>query len=447
MTIVILGAGKIGSYLASTLSSEERNVIVIDKESRPLEKVARTADVATQLGSGTDWRLLEEIAQRSPYLFIALSSDDETNLVACSIAKNLGFQKTVARVRNTSFLNQARLDFGRLFFVDHFIGTEMIAAHDIFKAIQFRGSTAVEHFAHGAVQMRTIVIPKDWREGSVQISEFNLNENLLVGLIKKQATQELIFPRGTDWISAGDEVTFIGETEAMHGLNRIFGLPQEHVESVIIAGGSATAVELVHVLHDRQIRTTLIEPDDERCKELARLLPHATIINQDFTDPQTLRAENVGSAHAFVASTASSETNVFTAILAKEEGSPYPIAVISDAHLMPVLHDLGIAYTLSERVSIANRIHAIIDADSVIAVTSLYGNQAKILEVKISIDSTIAGIPLADLRHKIPKDFLIALIYNRGRVLVARGSHILSPGDTVIVICSPEAVKELSNVF
>ncbi len=93
MNIVILGAGEIGTYLAQTLSKEEHNVIMIDQDPKPLEKLARIADVATRVGSGTDWHLLEELLEQSPHLFLALSSNDETNLVACTIAKNLGYPK------------------------------------------------------------------------------------------------------------------------------------------------------------------------------------------------------------------------------------------------------------------------------------------------------------------------------------------------------------------
>ena len=61
MNIVILGAGQIGSYLASVLSEEGHDVIVIDKDYKALERIGMSADIATRMGSGTDWRLLVEI--------------------------------------------------------------------------------------------------------------------------------------------------------------------------------------------------------------------------------------------------------------------------------------------------------------------------------------------------------------------------------------------------
>ena len=337
MNIVILGAGDIGSYLAQTLSKEEHNVIVIDRDPKPLEKLSRTADVATRVGSGTDWQLLEELLEQSPHLFIALSSDDETNLVACSIAKNLGYPKTVARVHQPSFLHRSRLDFARLFFVDHFIGTEMILAHDIYKCMTNPGNVAVENFAHGAVQMRSIIIPDGSHLSKSPISELKLPENLLVGLIRRKpafgeemSTEQVLFPRGHDFLLPRDEVTLIGETKVMSQLNSLFGSPAKKIRSAVIVGGTPIACQVCRVLDEEGIQVRLIEPDEERCRALAEQLPHATILNQDPTDSNFLLSEKVHLADTFVACTASNEKNILAAALAKQAGCPEVIAQVSD---------------------------------------------------------------------------------------------------------------------
>jgi trk system potassium uptake protein len=454
MNIVILGAGEIGTYLAQTLSREEHNVIVIDRDSKPLEKLARSADVATKVGSGTDWQLLEELLEQSPELFLALSSNDETNLVACSIAKNLGYPKTVARVHQTSYLHRSRLDFARMFFVDHFIGAEMILAHDIFKCIVNPGNVAVENFAHGAVQMRSIIIPEHSDLSNRSISELNLPDNLLVGLIRRKpafgeeiAAERIIFPRGHDFLLPGDEVTVIGESKVMAQLHFLFGTPAKEIRSVVIVGGTPVAMQVCRVLEEENIQVRLIEPDEERCRFLAEHLPGATILNQDPTDLNFLMAEKVHLSDAFVACTSSNEKNILAAALAKQAGCGEVITLVSDESFSSLLRRLGIFFTVSEKVSVANRIHAIIQEESVISVASLYHNQAKIMEIKVSSDSEIVGIPIADLGKYLPEDFLIALIENRGRIMIAKGSNILAPGDTVIVICHPKHVAELQKIF
>jgi len=453
MNIVILGAGSIGSYLATTLSQEEHNVIVIDHNPKALEKLAQNADVATRLGSGTDWQLLEDLCELNPHLFIALSSNDETNLVACSIAKNLGYPKTVARIRQSNFLNHSRLDLSRLFFVDHFIGTELIVAQDIFKCLINPGNTAVENFAHGAVQMRTVVIPDHFRFTNKKISELDLHQNLLIGLIRRKISalntekEAMIFPRGNDILLSGDEITLIGETKVMLQLNALFGTSQKQIQSVVLAGGSSIALHTSKILQEQGIEVKVIEKDEETCQLMAQQLPHTTILNQDPTDLNFLISEKISHADAFVACTPSNETNILSAALAKQAGCEEVIALVSDTSYAPLLRRLGIFYTVSERVSITNRIHSIVHADSVLSIASLYENQAKILEIKVSSGSPIVGIPISDLAAHLPQDFLIALIENRGRIMIAKGNNILAPGDTVIVICNPKHVQELEKIF
>lgn len=453
MNIIILGAGEIGTYLAKSLSKEEHNVIMIDCDPKALERVGRTADVATRVGSGTDWKVLEELLEHSPHLFLALTSSDETNLVACSIAKNLGYPKTVARVQQLSFLYRSRIDFSRLFFVDHFIGAEMILAHDIFKCMTHPGNVAVENFAHGAVQMRTLIMPEHHLLCHHPLCELKLPENLLIGLIRRKSTVEedafekIIFPRGQDCLLPGDEVTLIGETKVMSQLSSLFGTPSKELRSAVIVGGTSVAMQICHVLDEEGVRVRLIEPDEERCRFLAEHLPHTTILNQDPTDLNFLSAEKIHLADVFVACTASNEKNILAGALAKQAGCAEVIAQVSDESYVPLLRRLGIFFTVSEKVSIANRVHAILQEESIISIASLYHNQAKIMEIKISSDSEIVGIPIADLGRYLPEGFLIALIENRGKIMIAKGSNILSPGDTVIVICQPEHIAELRKIF
>ncbi len=454
MNIVILGAGEIGAYLAQILSKEEHNVIVIDKDPKSLERLSRSADVATKVGSGTDWQLLEDLLEQSPHLFLALSNDDETNFVACAIAKNLGYPKTVAKVHQQSFLHRSRLDFARLFFVDHFIGTEMILAHDLFKCITNPGNVAVQNFAHGAVQMRSIIISENSPLSKYSLSELKLPENLLIGLIRRKPThgeemapERVIFPRGHDYLMPGDEATLIGETKMMSGINSLFEIPSKQIRSVVIVGGTPVACQVCHILDEEGIHARVIEQDEERCRFLAEHLPRATILNQDPTDLNFLLAEKVHLADAFVACTDSNEKNILAAALAKQSGCSEVIALVSDESYIPLLRRLGIFFTVSEKISVANRIHAILQEDSVISVASLYHNQTKIIEVKVSSDSEIVGIPIADLGKYLPVDFLIALIENRGRIMIAKGSNILAPGDTVIVICHPKHASHLQKIF
>lgn len=457
MNIIVVGAGAVGMYIAKILSKEEHNVILVDLDGNRLEQASWQMDVATRVGSGTDWQLLDTLLEQIPDVIIALTDNDETNLVTCTIAKNLGYPRTIARIRNPNYLNRTRLDFTRLFNIDHFVGPEILTANDIFKYTLFPGSTAVETFAQGAVQMRTIQIPKNWRGRNQPLHKLNLPSGIMVGLIRRYTTPEerktkqipyrVIFPHGNDTILPEDEVTFIGETKVTAGIHHFFGADFDHFRSVVVAGGSLTSINLVKLLSLHEIPVRLIESDYDRCCELAELLPECTILNQDPTNIDFLRSEKVGSADLFVACTESDDSNMMAALIAREIGCDNSVVMLTSHHYTEITSTLKLPHVVSPRVSAANRILSLTLSGRITSVVSFYDNQAEIMEVQVSPYSPVIGIPLSELGPLLPKDFLIGVIQNRGRTMIAHGSRIISPGDTVIVICNPRHQKELEEVF
>lgn len=453
MNIVILGAGNLGSYVAAILTEEEHNVTLIDQDSKTLEKISREIDIATIQGHGADWKLLEDLIETEPDLFIAMTGHDETNLVTCSMAKNIGFPKTIARVQEIGYLSRSRFDFGRLFFVDHFIAAEVLAAHDILKSVISEGDISVENFAHGAIQMRTITIPESWNRPNSPISELMLPEEMVIGIIRrkiiveKEEKDQIIFPHGEDHILPGDEVTIIGESKVMYNLHETFGTSKIVLKSIVIIGGSNVTLHLSRVLEKQNIAVRIIEKNDKRCERLADLLPQSTIINNDGRNLSFLISEKVKDADYFITCTTNDETNLLTAALGKQAGCDKVIALISDDGLGPVLRQLNITSSVSERVNIANRILSIVHEETIISIGSLCDNRARVLEIKVSPDSELVGIPISDLSVHLPKDLIIAVIESKGKVMIGKGNRILSPSDTVIVISSPKHLQELQHLF
>jgi len=454
MNIVILGAGGVGRYIAQVLSKEEHNVILIDPNAKKLEKASWEMDVATRQGSGTDWQLLDDLLDLTPDFLIALTNQDEINLAACTIAKHLGYPRTIARVRDNRYLNRTRLDFSHIFEVDYFIGPELLVANDILKYMVSPGSLAVENFAHGAVQLRTLAVPEKWRKSDVPLQHLSLPKGIIVSLIRRDrpeegesGVKEVIFPHGQDVIRPGDEVTFIGEAESISELHRFLGIKQQRISSVVIVGGSLTGLNLARLLEGRDVDVRLIEKDFDRCRYLAEKLPNTTILNNQGNDIDYFKAEKIGTAEVFVACTESDEMNMVTALLGKEVGCDDVVVTLSNTSYAPLANRLGINHALSPRISTADHILSHILGGTVTSLVSFYDNQAEILEINVSMESKLVGIPLSQLGALLPKDFLIAMIQNRGRIMVAHGNRIISPGDTVIVITSPKHIPELEKIF
>lgn len=392
-TIVIIGAGDIGRYVAAILSQEQHNIILIDKDRKKLELAAAGMDVGIKQGSGADWQLLEDLLELNPGLLIALTNDDQINLVACSIAKQLGYPRTIARVSDNRYLNRTRLDFAHIFMVDHFISPDILVANEIFKYMLSPGSIAIENFAHGAVQLRTLAVPQNWKQTHIPLRDLDLPKEVMVGLILRNG-KKVIFPHGNDVIIPGDEVTFIGESDAISDVHCFLGLKQKTVKSAVIVGGTPIGINLAKLLGTREIDVRIIEPSYDKCCQLAEELAHCTVLNHDPNDLDFLKSEKVGLSDIYITCTHDDESNAMGALLGKEAGCEDVVSVISNNSYNPLVYRLGINHTVSPRLCVADHIMSQIFAGTVTSLVSLHQNQAEVMEINVSQDAKVAGIPL-----------------------------------------------------
>ncbi|MGE3953615.1 MAG: Trk system potassium transporter TrkA [Parachlamydiales bacterium] len=447
MKVVIVGAGDIGIAIASLLSAENYDVILVDQDAHRLEKASEDLDIATTRGSGTDWKVLEELQEFTPSMLIAVTDSDEINLTCCAIAKALAYPITVARVRQASYVSKSRLDFGRIFSVDHFVSPEYLAALDVATYALNLGAVKVQNFAMGSVQMRTLTVPQKWKRAGIPLAKLDLPTGVLAGLIHRRDHEAIIFPHGEDSFRPGDEVTLVGQTEPMEEIHEFFGMKQKRVDSAVIIGGGLIGTQVARLLLAHNVRVRIIERDRQLCTLLAERFPEAIVIHHDGSNLEFLRSQRIGDADITIAATRSDETNVFAALLAQEAGAKQVVAVVSEAAAVATLTRHGITHIVSPRSVAANQIIQIAQSESITSSTTLYENRAKVLELTVSMRSKIVGIPLAHLAPYFPKEFLIAVIQNRGRTLIADGRRILCPGDTALVITSPKQVDEVLSLF
>jgi trk system potassium uptake protein TrkA len=304
--------------------------------------------------------------------------------------------------------------------------------------------------------MRTIIVSEKWQKTNIPLKTLDFPEEMIIGLIKRKkidpknpekVTEQIIFPHGSDHIEAGDEVTVLGETKFMQDIHNFFKIEQKKPKSVVIVGGSPVGVRLAHILELRNIHVKIIDYDEKRCEEIADILPKSTVINENGTNIQFFAEEQIHDVDAFVACSNRDETNFLVSSIAKYMGCKKVITLISNINFVPILKTNDIKFAVSERVNIANRILSILHEEKIISIASLYENRAKVLEIKVSEDCELVGIPLSDLSTKLPKDLIISAIENRGRVMIGKGNRIISPGDTLILNASPDIVPQLQEIF
>ncbi len=152
MKIIIVGNGKVGCAIANSLAEEDHDIIIVDANTGALRKAENTMDVLCVEGNGASISVLIEAGVRTADLVIAVTNQDEINLVCCLIAKKLGAKHTVARVRNTDYRRDEEM-LKKEIGLDMVINPDLAAAQEMARILAFPAAFSVEPFARGRIDM------------------------------------------------------------------------------------------------------------------------------------------------------------------------------------------------------------------------------------------------------------------------------------------------------
>lgn len=101
MFVLIVGGGKVGSYLTRALLKQNHEVVIVEKEERKARMLEQLLEQkVTVVGDGCDPLILEEAGVRRADVVVADTGDDEDNLVVCLITKKNSKARCIARVNN-----------------------------------------------------------------------------------------------------------------------------------------------------------------------------------------------------------------------------------------------------------------------------------------------------------------------------------------------------------
>ena len=137
MRIVILGAGQVGASVAEALSSEANDITVVDQNRAALAELADRLDVRTVAGNAAYPSVLREAGIEDTDMLVAVTQSDQTNLVACKIARTMFHVPTrIARLRSHDLFDPELLS-DKNFAVDYAICPEQDITEYIVKLIKF----------------------------------------------------------------------------------------------------------------------------------------------------------------------------------------------------------------------------------------------------------------------------------------------------------------------
>ena len=334
MEIVVLGAGQVGATIVEALHGDH-DVTVVDLDSARLQALSYRYDVRTVRGNGATRRVLQDAGIERAALMIACTSRDEINLVAGTLVKKLSAAQTIVRTSNPEYMEawqERQID------VDFMVSSELETAHAVSRTIGVPAAKQTDFFADGQVQIVEFDVPLEApAEGGygevvgLQLKAAKVPGNSKVASIIRG--DRVLVPRGDESILPGDRIIVIGSPDAAREWSRLMTHGQQPVDDVVIYGAGATGLAIAHVLLDQGIRVRLIEPDEERAREVAEELPDARVYCATGVDPDFIERERIGQTRAAIFAMREDSKNLYAATLARAHGIGFTIGIVHEPDL------------------------------------------------------------------------------------------------------------------
>ena len=441
MRIVIVGAGQVGSTVVEALHAEH-DLSVIDVARERLEAIAYRYDVRTIEANGASRKALQDAGIDKADLFIACTSRDEVNLVACSFARiEAPKATTVIRTSNVEYIQLWRA--GRLD-VDFAVSSELETAYAVSRSIGMPAARQTDVFARGQVLIvefdvldgaDTALVGPPLREARIPA------DSRVLGIIRGDS---VTLPRGGETIATGDRIVVIGSPEAARGWGALLAPGASAVEDVIVYGGGQVGTAIARMLHAQRIGVRLIEPDKERAREVAEELPGCRVYNTSGVDPDFLERERIGQAQAGVFAMKEDAKNHYAATLARVHGVPFTIAVVHDTISTQVYEHSGVDVTINPRGVTAEEIVRFAHDPRTQQVTMLEGDRYEVLDITTQPTSEYVGLRFREMPIR---GAMIGAIVRDGTAVFPRGDDVLQAGDRVIVFTETSRVPDVEKVL
>jgi len=448
MKIIIAGGGEVGFHLAKLLSYESHNIVLIDVDKERLAYADKNLDIKTIYGDATSLSLLDTANVAQTDLVIAVTSNQSTNITICVIAKQLGAEKTIARVSNSEFIDcKDKLNIKQLG-IDEMISPEKLAAEEVMLLLSQAAFTDTYEFDDGVLTMIGLNLSENAPFVGLNVKEaadYFPGLHFMPIAIQRHGTQFTLIPRGDTKFYKKDRVYFVTDKSGVDELYKLSGTLKHEIKNVMILGGSNIGRSLAKELSEQNFNVKIIEKNHEKALEIADMLPKVLVINANGHNVNILEEEHISEIDAFVAVTENSETNIMSCLVANSKEVRKTIALVENMDYFQLSQSIGINTLVNKKLIAANNIFRYIRKGDIVALTKLNNLNAELLEFEVKQDSKICESKIADI--KIPRTSIIAGVIRDGEGIIALGDFEVKAGDRVLVCSLPMSIHKVEKLF
>jgi trk system potassium uptake protein len=443
--IIIVGGGEVGTHLGRVLAKENHDIVIIDLDPRVIARVNEQLDVLAIEGSGTSVACMKRAGAGNADIVISVTTIDEVNLISSLLAHQLGAKRTVARISNPEYADNASILGPDVFHVDYTLNPELVAAQEIVRLIKRSEATDVLEFANGKVQLLGIRLdatsPIVNRKLKDLVKEYHPITFRAVAISRGFRT---IVPSGNDVFKRGDQVFVMAHTEHIPEMLRLAGKQDKSFDKIMVLGGGKIG-QYVTSLLQKDVSIKLIETNHDKSIKLADDFPNALVIEGDGTDIDLLATEGIMDMDAFIAVTNDEETNIISCLMAKHLGVMKTIALVDKLDYIPLAGTIGLDVAVNKKLSAANLILKFVRKGAIVSIATLHGVDAEVIELVVQKNSQVTRKPLKNL--DFPDGALIGCVSHQGDVSIPTGESMIRENDTVVVFSLPGSVKSVEKFF
>ncbi len=463
MKAIIIGAGEVGFHIAKLLTAQDNDVILIDESDAACHRVNEQLDLQMLCGSGTSPQLLKTAGIDDANLFIAVTNNDEINMLACQIADRYKVSTKIARVSNPDyFATESDLtpkDFG----IDLIVNPEELCVAEFVRLLQIPEAREIVDFEDGKVRFVSFRIKQSnplIGKSFARLDANGLLTDIRFAAISRQGhandgeptnngSRQTIIPKGTDALQQGDEAFVIGSALAVEQLLRISGITFNlQLNRVIIVGASPIGIELARALEKRGTNVKLIEADETKAALASEVLRRSTVLQGNYLQFRLLTEAGVEGVDGFISVTGDDENDIMACMTAKENGAERVLALVQQPHYLPLLARIPrLDGAVSRHLTVVSNILRLIRRGQIVSVASLHTIDAEVIEIVAGVNSKITHKELASFKRKFPKNAFIGAIIRRDRLIIPTEQSVIQPTDRVIVFSMPGAIPVVEDLF
>lgn len=451
MKIIILGAGQVGSTAAFQLARQEANeVTIVDHNATVLRDLQDRLDVRTVVGHAAYPATLERAGAADADMIIALTSSDEVNMVACSVAHTLFHIGTkIARVRSAEYIATPNLFSPEAIPIDMRISPEQLVTQHIQQLIHYPGSFQVLDFADGRVRLVGVRARRDGLLVNQRIRNLKTHiPNVEVRIAAVYRGGQSVPTDGETLIRENDEVFFIAGRNDIRTVMAEMRKLEPPARRVVIAGGGNIGLRLASALEDSN-NVKVIERDRERARRISERLSKAIVLCGDAADEELLLEENIDAADVFVSVTNADEANILSAMLAKDLGCNKVMALINRPSYAEMMEKSTIDVAISPQQITIGTLLALARRGDMVRVHSLRRGRAEAIEAiahGTAENSRVVGRRIDQI--SLPPGCSFNIIIRHDRVMEVHHDTVVQSDDHVILFLTDRRqVEQVERLF